>query len=147
MENNNSACGYKSGSLPQCAPLAMAYTPMQPGVTPKYEAGEALIRGTLFPGLDLPFMNIVNTKSMTNTALGELMALHFVCDELRLYLDTHSGDSEAFSLLKEMMELTKEAHKRYAAKYGPVSFDDLGMSDSYNWIDNPWPWNYTETEV
>lgn len=147
MDDKYTPCDYKSGNLPLCAPLAMAYTPMQQSVTPKYDASEALIRGTLFPGLDLPFMNIVNTKSMTNTALGELMALHFVCDELRLYLDTHSSDSEAFSLLKDMIELTKEAHKRYVAKYGPINFGDLGMSDNYNWIDNPWPWNYTETEV
>lgn len=141
------SCDYKSGTLPSCAPLAMAYTPMQQSVTPKYDTNEALIRGTLFPGLDLPFMNIVNTKSMTDTALGELMALHFVCDELRLYLDTHSRDTEAFRLLKSMIELTKEAHKRYVAKYGPVKFDDLEMSETYDWLDNPWPWNYTQTEV
>ncbi len=147
MENKPTACDYKSGTLPACAPLGLTYTPMQPGASPRYEADQALIRGTLFPGLDLPFMNIVNTKSMTNTALGELMALHFVCDELKLYLDTHSGDAEAFALLKEMLALTHEAHKRYAAKYGPINFSDLEMSDSYSWPDNPWPWNYTETEV
>lgn len=147
MDDTRTACDYKSGDLPSCAPLALAYTPMQQSSTPKYDTNEALIRGTLFPGLDLPFMNIVNTKSMTDTALGELMALHFVCDELRLYLDTHSGDGEAFALLKNMLELTKEAHKRYVAKYGPVKFDDLEMSGSYNWLDNPWPWNYSEAEV
>lgn len=147
MDDTRTACDYKSGTLPSCAPLALAYTPMQQCSTPKYDTNEALIRGTLFPGLDLPFMNIVNTKSMTDTALGELMALHFVCDELRLYLDTHSKDAEAFRLLKNMLELTKEAHKRYVEKYGPVRFDDLEMSDCYNWLDNPWPWNYSEAEV
>ena len=147
MDNTRTACDYKSGTLPSCAPLALAYTPMQQCSTPKYDTNEALIRGTLFPGLDLPFMNIVNTKSMTDTALGELMALRFVCDELKLYLDTHSGDTEAFCLLKNMLELAKEAHKRYVAKYGPVKFDDLEMSDSYNWLNGPWPWNYSETEV
>ncbi len=147
MEDKPTACDYTSGMLPSCAPLAMAYTPMQPGSSPRYEADQALIRGTLFPGLDLPFMNIVNTKSMTDTALGELMALRFVCDELKLYLDTHSGDKEAFALLKDMLALAREAHRRYVEKYGPVKFDDLESADSYTWLDNPWPWNYPGKEA
>lgn len=147
MDDKLTACDYNSGTLPACAPLGLSYTPMQQSVTPKYGADQALIRGTLFPGLDLPFMNIVNTKCMTDTALGELMALRFVCDELKLYLDTHSGDAEAFALLREMLALAREAHRRYVEKYGPVSFDDLESADSYTWPDGPWPWNYTKTEV
>ena len=53
------ACGYKQGSLPECAPLAVAYVPAQPGSQPAYDPEDALKRGTLFPGLDLPFMNMV----------------------------------------------------------------------------------------
>lgn len=144
--NNQRSCDYKSGSLPSCAPLALAYVPMQESSTPKYDTNEALIRGTLFPGLDLPFMNVVNTRDVTNTALGELMALRFVCDELKLYLDTHSQDTEAFELLKKMIAMAQEAHKRYVEKYGPVAFDDVAMSDCYDWINDPWPWNYSGME-
>ena len=136
-------CGYKCGTLPSCAPLAVSYVPMQQSVNPRYDANEALMRGTLFPGLELPFMNVVNTKDVAaNTPMGELMALHFVCDELRLYLDTHADDKEAFELLKTILALKKEAHKRYTEKYGPVSFDDLLSSNSYTWVCDPWPWNY-----
>ncbi len=144
--DNNSSCEYKCGPLPACAPLAVPVVPAQQSSSPKYDTNEALIRGTLFPGLDLPFMNIVNTKDVSDTPLGELMALHFVCDELRLYLDTHQNDAEAFEFLKNMIALTQEAHKRYAEKYGPVSFDDTAMFDCYRWVENPWPWNYTGKE-
>ena len=85
MDNKTSAgdCGYKYGSLPgACAPLAMAYVPMQQAATPAYDPDEALQRGTLFPGLDLPFMNMVNTGGMGDTPLCELMSLTFVADEL-----------------------------------------------------------------
>ncbi len=141
MDNNNS-CGYKNGRLPSCAPLALAYVPMQESAKPAYEAKEALIRGTLFPGLDLPFMNVVNTKDVTDIPLGELMAICFVCNELQLYLDTHKDDKEAFETFKCMLALKREAHERYVAKYGPVDVSDLETAASYSWVDAPWPWEY-----
>jgi len=145
LENNNS-CGYKCGTLPECAPLALSYVPMQQSSKPAYAPGEALARGTLFPGLDLPFKNIVNTMDVSNTAMGELMALCFVVDELKLYLDTHPTDTEAFDTMKNMIKLAKEAHRRYVDRYGPLKTTDLLYSEKYDWLDGAWPWNYRKTE-
>ena len=95
MERNKNESNFRYGALPGAsAPLAIAYVPMQSSATPAYEAAEALSRGTLFPGLDLPFMNIVNDTQPV-TPLTELMAIDFVTDELELYLDTHADDKEA----------------------------------------------------
>ena len=80
LDNNTTECTYKQGSLPGCAPLGLAVTPMQSSSEPAYENDEALSRGTLFPGLDLPFMNIVNKMPAKTTPLRELMALDFVCN-------------------------------------------------------------------
>ena len=140
MDNNS--CGFKNGTLPECAPLAMAYVPMQQCVKPMYSASEALTRGTLFPGLDLPFMNMVNTGDYTGTPLGELMALDFVCHELVLYLDTHSDDSEAFEILQNIQKLARTARERYVKLYGPVTHKDLETAKSFTWLKNPWPWDY-----
>lgn len=79
--------------LPECAPLALSQIPQQQSSEPAYQTGEALSRGTLFPGLDLPFKNIVNQMPAETTELRELMALDFVTAELGLYLDTHSEDA------------------------------------------------------
>ncbi len=138
---------YKSGTLPENAPLAVAFVPLQRSVFPTYDSGEALARGTLFPGLDLPFMNIVN-KGLKVTPMTELMAIDFVVDELELYLDTHSSDKEAFSMYQTFLALRKEAHERYVKLCGPVQQSDmLGMQD-YAWLNNPWPWDYqSQTEV
>ena len=135
-------CDYKTGSLPSCAPLAMAYVPMQDSVKPAYDAADALTRGTLFPGLDLPFMNMVNKGDLTGTPLGELMSLDFVAHELRLYLDTHSEDTEAFEMLQSMQRLANEAHEKYARLYGSLTPRDLEKSKSFTWLKNPWPWDY-----
>ena len=138
----NERCSYREGALNACAPLALAYVPMQQSAQPAYETSEALRRGTLFPGLDLPFMNLVNTKDVTDTPLGELMAIGFVTHELRLYLDTHPNDSAAFATMKELLNLEQEAHRRYVKRYGPLTPADLADSKRFDWLQDPWPWLY-----
>lgn len=144
MSDKSSACGYKSGFLPSCAPLAAAFVPKQQSASPRYEQKEALARGTLFPGLDLPFMNMVNTPEGLDTPLAELMAIDFIADELELYLDTHKDDSEAFAVYKSFLQLGKEARKRYTERYGPIQQSDMRAADSYTWLENPWPWDYVK---
>ena len=46
---------------------------MQESSEPTYENKVALSRGTLFPGLDLPFMNVVN-DTLPATPMTEMMA-------------------------------------------------------------------------
>ena len=65
------------GKLPHAAPLANPYVPFQLEDPPKYHPRMGLIRGTLFPGLDLPFMNMVNTKEKAITPKSELEAIGF----------------------------------------------------------------------
>ncbi|MBR5381653.1 MAG: spore coat protein CotJB [Oscillospiraceae bacterium] len=131
--------------MPTCAPLAAAIVPAQASATPRYSNSDALTRGTLFPGLDLPFLNKVNkTHPYAGTPLGELMALEFIVKELNLYLDTHAGDEKAFTLMRSMTALLKEAHERYVELFGPVTLTDLAASGSYTWLSGPWPWEYDE---
>lgn len=136
--NNNDAM---TGTLPQSAPLAAAYVPIQRAAQPSFEADEALSRGTLFPGLDLPFMNIVNGL-LPRDALSELQAICFAAHELELYLDTHKDDREAFEMYKTFLALKQEAKDRYTKKYGAVCTDDLINSESFTWTEDPWPWDY-----
>ncbi len=141
MDRNKADGSYKTGTLPAGAPLAAAYVPMQRSASPAYEANEALSRGTLFPGLDLPFMNIVN-NDLKCTPMTEMMAIDFVADELELYLDTHSADSEAFAMYQTFLALKEEARKRYVKMCGPICQTDLLGMNSYSWLNNPWPWDY-----
>ena len=142
MSENSSACSYKCGFLPSCAPLAAAFVPKQQSASPRYESKEALARGTLFPGLDLPFMNMVNKNKDDDTPLSELMAIDFVAKELELYLDTHAEDMEAFNMYQTFLALGKEAHSRYVQLYGPVCHKDMLGRKNYCWINEPWPWEY-----
>ena len=137
-------CSAKEGMLRPCAPLGMSYVPPQRNAEDSYDPNMALVRGTLFPGLDLPFMNVVNKGKLTGTPLGELMALDFVIKELNLYLDTHKDDTEAFRTLQSTIALYEEGKARYIKKYGPITIRDLKHADSFTWLCDPWPWDYTD---
>ena len=141
MSRNRPDNRYRYGSLPDPAPLAMAYVPMQTSVQPTNDANEALSRGTLFPGLDLPFMNLVN-DDLASTPMTEMMAIDFVTDELELYLDTHADDEEAFDLFQTMLALQREARERYVRNCGPIQQKDMLGMNHYAWLNDPWPWDF-----
>ncbi len=144
MENNtkaSGACDLKQGALPGCAPLAVSYVPFQQENPARYSAAEALPRGTLFPGLELPFKNMANDKTAAvDPMLGELMAMGFALDELGLYLDTHKNDAEAFSLYKSCAAMYKAAQEKYVAEHGPLTQRDTAGDKCYSWLQDPWPW-------
>lgn len=148
MEKTDSqgSCTYKQGSLPECAPLALSQIPPQQSSEPAYKSAEALSRGTLFPGLDLPFKNIVNQMPADMTELRELMALDFVTAELGLYLDTHADDAQAFATFQSFLKLYDEGRKEYVARFGPLCRSDLASAKSYTWLKDPWPWDYANAE-
>ena len=53
--DDNKNCGCKEGILPDCAPLAMAYVPMQKWRN-IYDSEVGFDRGTIFEELDKPFL-------------------------------------------------------------------------------------------
>lgn len=131
------------GRLPAMAPLANPYVPFQLENAPKYEARKGIVRGTLFPGLDLPFMGLVNKNELPITPLTEIQTLAFAIQELALYLDTHRDDKEALEIYRSFQKLYQECREKYEKKHGPLnhmSFDDK----EYRWLDDPWPWEYAK---
>ena len=136
---------YLFGSLPARATLASAYVPMQVSAEPHYEPQSAIARGTLFPGLDLPFRGMVN-RPLPDGELGELMAIEFVADELELYLDTHCDDKEAFDMYQTVLALVKEARERFVDKVGPLCQRDLLGMKTYRWLCDPWPWEWNASK-
>ena len=136
------ACSGINGSLPgNCAQMAFPYIPMQDMNPKRYDNREALQRGTLFPGLDLPFHRELKTRfPAANTHLSELMALDFAIDELGLYLTTHRDDQEALALYWNYIRLGQEGRRRYEEMHGPLFQTDI-TEGSFKWLDDPWPWD------
>ncbi|MBQ7737278.1 MAG: spore coat protein CotJB [Oscillospiraceae bacterium] len=141
MTPDETSCRYKCGALPDCAPLAVGLVPPQGDAAPSYAPPKALARGTLFPGLDLPLGNVVNSGT-ADIPTAELMAIDFAAHDLSLYLDTHPDDTEAFETYKDLLRLAKEGMERYTRLYGPVCKIQLAESQRFNWLKGPWPWEY-----
>jgi len=92
--------------------------------TKRYSDDDAIIRGTLFPELDLPFGDYEIRQPLPCTPMTKWMKLDFVRHELRLYLDVNPADIAAQNLYHEYQQKTTEAK---------VEIDD-------DWIHSPWPW-------
>ncbi len=141
-QNNKMRTGFE-GKLPAMAPLANPYVPFQLEDPPKYEPRKALVRGTLFPGLDLPFMGMVNKNEKPVTPLTELQTLGFVIQELALYLNTHRDDHEALEVYRDFQKMYDKCRTEYERTCGPLTHMSMTEGE-YHWLDDPWPWEYAK---
>ena len=116
---------------PQEPRLAYPYVPAQQ-FTSRYSDEDAIIRGTLFPELDLPFHDFQNHEHLPDTPMTKLMQLDFVCLELRLYLNVNPTDTNTLALYREYRQKSEEARKEIAVRQEQHFYD--------NWVYDPWPW-------
>ena len=142
MDKKKNENAGRYGRLPAAAPLANPYVPFQEENPPIYETRKGLIRGTMFPGLDLPFMGMVNQKEKNVTPMTELQALGFAIQELALYLDTHRDDCEALSLYRSYQKMYDHCLEEFRKHRGPMNHTRMSESKTYDWLDDPWPWEY-----
>ena len=146
MDKRKKEQNYRNGRMPATAPLANPYVPYQNENPPVYDARKGLIRGTLYPGLDLPFMGMVNKREKPVTPMSELQALNFAIQELALYLDTHRDDREALELYRAYQQMYARCKEDYQKKRGPMNHLSRHEGDTYQWLDDPWPWEYSKNK-
>ena len=138
---------YTTGKLPEHAPLGVPFVPFQQENPPQYGPDVALTRGTLFPGLDLPFHNKVNqTHPEAGTPLGEIMGLTHALNDLHLYLDTHPTDQSAIHMFEHYNKLLADKTAAYEKTHGPLTQKSAIKDGKYAWLQSPWPWEYCEKE-
>ena len=134
------------GVFPANALLANPYVPCQPDHPEAYTAKTGLIRGTLFPCLDLPFLGMVNKDEKSDTMMHQLQALGFAVQELGLYLDTHGDDAEAVELFRQYTEMYEAGMAQYQQSCGPLFQKQAVRDGAYTWNDTPWPWEYSANQ-
>ena len=145
MEQHKNEIKVGSGRLPATAPLANPYVPFQLDNPEMYETRKGLVRGTLFPGLELPFMGMINKNELPVTPLTELQAISFAIQELALYLDTHRDDKEAIEVYRAYQKMYVEGKAAYEKMCGPLNHQSIS-DGNYQWLDDPWPWEYSKNK-
>ena len=142
MQRNQRPRRGAQGQLPATAPLANPYVPFQLENPPKYDARMGIVRGTIYPGLDLPFMGMTNQKEKSRTPLHQLQALDFAITELWLYLYTHADDEEATDLFNQYVEQYADALQQYEKTAGATTRMASALTGEYRWLKDPWPWEF-----
>lgn len=77
-------------------------------------------------------------KNNKDELLRKIMSLNFAINDLVLYLDTHPKDSRAIQMHSDYSEKLIGLTAEYQRLYGPLTVNF--MSDTWDWIDEPWPW-------
>lgn len=132
------------GILPAAAPLANPYVPFQRENAPRYEPRMGMVRGTMYPGLDLPFMGMVNRTELPVTSLSELQVLGFALQDLALYLDTHPDDAQALEVYRSYQKIYHEGMMAYSRDDAPLTHALPTDAKHYAWLSDPWPWEYAK---
>ena len=72
--------------------------------------------------------------------LSEIMAWGIIITDMHLYLDTHPQDTKAFDDFKKFAAKYEELVNEYEVQFGPLSYGGVTKQETFNWIDDPWPW-------
>ncbi|EYE89645.1 spore coat protein [Fervidicella metallireducens AeB] len=74
--------------------------------------------------------------------LKRLTAARFMVEDLHLYLDTHPNDREAIAKFNSYLMQTKKLRESYEKSYGMLTAHDSFSQYPWQWINEPWPWDY-----
>ena len=91
-------------------------------------------------------MGMVNQNEKERTPLTELQALGFAVQELALYLDTHRDDREALELYRSYQQLYEKILEEYRKNHGPLNHMSPSNAEHFDWLDDPWPWEYSKNK-
>ena len=78
--------------------------------------------------------------------MNELCAVSFSLYDVMLYLDTHPDDAAALGCMEEYADKVKELRRAYAGRFGPLFAGDADGGDCWEWVADPWPWDYNGGE-
>lgn len=81
---------------------------------------------------------------MCNKNKAELFKLineySFMLDDITLYLNTHPNCQKGLNEYEKYKALRNEVMAEYEANYGPICKYNVDINNSWDWINQPWPW-------
>lgn len=76
------------------------------------------------------------------TLLKKIKIVDFAIFDIHLYLDTHPNDADALGLYDKYVKQRDVLIAEYTSKYGPLSMKNVTNATRWQWVSNPWPWDY-----
>ncbi len=78
--------------------------------------------------------------------LKRVQMYSFAAHDAALFLDTHPTCTQALEYFNKYNKLYKEAKAAFEAMYGPLTVCDSTSTTSWQWINDPWPWEESEVK-
>ena len=72
--------------------------------------------------------------------MNKLRMLDFAIQESALYLDAYPENASALEYYDSMRKLREDVMAEYENKYGPITIFGNMNTKSWQWTDEPWPW-------
>ena len=105
---------------------------------------DGFIRGNMFKNEYIPYKNYkeeyLKPMSDREKLLLEIMENTFAIIDLNLYLDLHPNNKEMLELFRDYIAKSVDKEMEYVKKYGPIELIDSDSTDTFKWINDPWPW-------
>ena len=106
---------------------------------------DAFLRGNLFNNLYDPYKNykygMLKATNQKEELLYNILMYKFVLNELNLYLDNYTNNTEMINLYNKYLSEQKNLSSQYEKNYGPLTVDSQYLGNtSWKWIKSPWPW-------
>ena len=74
--------------------------------------------------------------------LRQITAAHFMEIDLSLYLNTHPMDKDVLERFNFYVMQCKALRENYEMNYGMLSAQGTCSPYPWQWINEPWPWEY-----
>ena len=78
--------------------------------------------------------------SARDELLKKLTTLDFMLIDMGLYLNTHPDDRRAIAIHNQISADADALRKEFEAKFGPLCARTANEAESWQWINQPWPW-------
>lgn len=105
---------------------------------------EGFKKGNMYGNLYDTYRNYkpaeLKASSEREDMLMQLQELNFALIDIGMYLDIYENDRKCINLFNEYQKKEKELRKMFEDKYGPFTFDDGKYTNTWTWINGPWPW-------
>lgn len=79
-------------------------------------------------------------QSNQQALLKYIYEVGFAIDDVVLFLDTHPCDPEALKYYCSYRQMKQQAVEEYTKYYGPLTNDNVDVTNKWTWIRDPWPW-------
>lgn len=72
----------------------------------------------------------------------QIASVHMMLEDLQLYLNTHPTDRDALAKRNSYAKQLRMLKEQYDKCFGMISQDDSLSPYPWQWINEPWPWEY-----